>query len=669
MALTRRDRPGVVIPKLGNDVDFEIKSQFLNELRCNLFACTDDEDAHEHVRRVLDITDLFHIPGVTRRVLDITDLFHIPGVTRSISTWDHLEKAFISQYCPPLKTAKKLEEIQKFKQGMDETLYQAWERYKDLQFRCPQHYLNNHKKVHIFYKGLDIPSRKMVDSQGLIPMMPPAQALKSIQNMAGHLQNWYNEATTWHGSSNNSNDITNITKRIDNLEFDIQKLQENMHAIQVGCKIYEEVHLTQVRSLNEDDKDDMDMRLRMIDAATKNLQGKSEKLTQEILTSSMADEVKAKIRNEMKVKKEPIPFDLPNINQYGESTIPPIQLPGHVKEQEDEAQAFRMHESLKKLKINRSLIRAVKRMPEYLMYVKDVFSSKKPIVEMDALRLNDRCTDVLQNQLPPRENDPGSSTLPCLIGSSNIRSALADLGASINVRVKSKKASKGIIENVLVQINKFIFPVDFVVIDMLEDHNVPLILGRPFLETAHAHIDVFNRHISLGVGEERVSFEITEPMDDPYINYESVCMIECSRKTHEEELELLLANDTQSSFTKMKEQSCIVNTNEKYEPFIQQLNPFSGISHSSKSSIKMGKKGGEITSPPRYDSNLSFFYLEESLRTPDVSCYLPLYFISSEGIDTSVLGKSSRTKLDDYGVRISSYGGVICSRKQTWSLA
>ncbi|GJV63430.1 hypothetical protein Tco_1474258 [Tanacetum coccineum] len=139
------------------------------------------------------------------------------------------------------------------------------------------------------------------------------------------------------------------------------------------------------------------------------------------------------------------------------------------------------------------------------------------------------------------------------------------------------------------------------------------------------------------VGEERVSFEITKPMDDPYINYESVCMIECSRKTHEEELELLLANDTQSSFTKMKEQSCIVNTNEKYEPFIQQLNPFSGISHSSKSSIKMGKKGGEITSPSRYDSNLSFFYLEESLRTPDVSCYLPLYFISSEGIDTSVL--------------------------------
>ncbi|GKA69434.1 hypothetical protein Tco_0775498 [Tanacetum coccineum] len=77
MALTRRDRPDMVIPVLGNDVDFEIKSQFMSELRCNLFAGTDDEDAHEHVRRVLEITYLLHIPGATRdavmlRVFSIT---------------------------------------------------------------------------------------------------------------------------------------------------------------------------------------------------------------------------------------------------------------------------------------------------------------------------------------------------------------------------------------------------------------------------------------------------------------------------------------------------------------------------------------------------------------------------------------------------------------------
>ncbi|GJR22092.1 hypothetical protein Tco_0970619 [Tanacetum coccineum] len=78
MALIRdNNRPGVVRPEIGNDIDFEIKSQFMKELRRNLFAGTDDEDAHEHVRRVLEIMDLFHIPGVTHdaimlRVFPIT---------------------------------------------------------------------------------------------------------------------------------------------------------------------------------------------------------------------------------------------------------------------------------------------------------------------------------------------------------------------------------------------------------------------------------------------------------------------------------------------------------------------------------------------------------------------------------------------------------------------
>nr|GEX11618.1 hypothetical protein [Tanacetum cinerariifolium] len=286
----------------------------MSELRCNLFSGTVDEDAHEHVRRVLEITNLFHILGVTRdavmrRVFPITRT----GEARrwknmlpvgSIGTWDLLEKAFIRKYCPPLKTAKKLEEIQNFKQGMDETLYQAWER-------------------------LDIPSHKMVDSQGLIPMMPPTQALKSVQNMADHSQNWYNEATTWQGSSHNSNDIVFITKRVDNFKCDMQKLQESIYAIQVGFKICEEVHLTKERPLKEYGKiveqvkyigfleetinkfmeesnkkqaafdewirkfrDDMNLNLRMLDAATKNLPVKAEQLTHDILTNDMVDKVK-----------------------------------------------------------------------------------------------------------------------------------------------------------------------------------------------------------------------------------------------------------------------------------------------------------------------------------------------------------------------------------------
>ncbi|GJT61700.1 hypothetical protein Tco_1005233 [Tanacetum coccineum] len=96
LPLTRRDRPCVVIPKLGNDVDFKIKIQFLSELRCNFFAGTDDEDAHEHLQRVLEITDLFHIPGVTR---DAVMLRVFPIIlTGTDRRWKNMLLAWVNQY-------------------------------------------------------------------------------------------------------------------------------------------------------------------------------------------------------------------------------------------------------------------------------------------------------------------------------------------------------------------------------------------------------------------------------------------------------------------------------------------------------------------------------------------------------------------------------------------
>ncbi|GKE94539.1 ribonuclease H-like domain-containing protein [Tanacetum coccineum] len=189
-------RLSVVKPKISNDIEFKINRKFMRELRRKLFKGTDDEDAHEHVQRVLEIADLFHFPGVTHdavmlRVFPITlkgpALRWINRLSAGLVTrWDLIEKAFIRQYCPPFKTTKKLEIIRNFKQEMDETLYYAWERYNDLLFKCLHHDLNCQQKVHIFYTGLDIPTRRVLDSKGFIPLMTPTQALISIQVMAEH---------------------------------------------------------------------------------------------------------------------------------------------------------------------------------------------------------------------------------------------------------------------------------------------------------------------------------------------------------------------------------------------------------------------------------------------------------------------------------------------------
>ncbi|GKC16357.1 mitochondrial proton/calcium exchanger protein-like protein isoform X1 [Tanacetum coccineum] len=111
----------------------------------------------------------------------------------------------------------------------------------------------------------------------------------------------------------------------------------------------------------------------------------------------------------------------------------------------------------------------------------------------------------IDKSIPRKEKDLGSFTLPCYINNVYFDNALADLGAS------DVKYPKGIAENVLVGIGKFVFPVDFIILDMPEDVIVPLILGRPFLSTTHAKIDVFKRKITLRVGEEKIIFKSVKP--------------------------------------------------------------------------------------------------------------------------------------------------------------
>ncbi|GKA64180.1 phospholipase-like protein [Tanacetum coccineum] len=137
---------------------------------------------------------------------------------------------------------------------------------------------------------------------------------------------------------------------------------------------------------------------------------------------------------------------------------------------------------------------------------------------------------TLPCQLPPKEMNPGSFTLPCTIGNLKLYD-MADLGDGVNVMPKSlfkhlkladlketsmevemadmtKKAPLGIVENILVKINNFLFHFDFVVIDMLEGLNETMLLGIPFLATIHAQIDVFRREILLGIGEEKMKFDM-----------------------------------------------------------------------------------------------------------------------------------------------------------------
>ncbi|GJV52386.1 hypothetical protein Tco_1448127 [Tanacetum coccineum] len=126
---------GVARPKIDNKDQFELKGQFLKELRENTFSGSDHEYANEHIEKVLKIVDLFHVPNITvdQLMLRVFPISLIGAAshwlrnkpTGSIKTWEDLKTKFLNKYCPPGRTMKKIEEINNFQQEPDETLYQA----------------------------------------------------------------------------------------------------------------------------------------------------------------------------------------------------------------------------------------------------------------------------------------------------------------------------------------------------------------------------------------------------------------------------------------------------------------------------------------------------------------------------------------------------------------
>nr|GEV29427.1 hypothetical protein [Tanacetum cinerariifolium] len=338
MSKTRADYgSGIARPKIDDNDHFELKGQFLKELRDNTFSGSDHEDANEHIEKVLEIFDLFHIPNITQdRVMF---------------------RAF-----PMSLTRVKIEEINNFQQEPDETLYQAWERLKELLIKCPQHYLTKMQE----------PSKKWL--------------------------NTFKNGTTEH------------------LGQEVLKLLLDWLQFKNNSTILERKSRRQIKS---------------------------------------------------------------HLNGY-------------------------------------------------------YYEEKKGSYGPKFLEANSYEASHIDNFIPRKEKDPRSFTLPCYINNVRFDNALADLGASVSVMPLSAylclglgelahtkltveladmtvKYPKRVAKNVLVGIGKFVFPVDFKILDMHEDVKVPLILGSPFLSTAHDKIDVFKRKITLRVGDEKIIFKSVKP--------------------------------------------------------------------------------------------------------------------------------------------------------------
>ncbi|XP_042059410.1 uncharacterized protein LOC121803901 [Salvia splendens] len=207
-----------------------------------------------------------------------------------------------------------------------------------------------------------------------------------------------------------------------------------------------------------------------------------------------------------------------------------VPLPEALKQKTKKDEQFaRFLDIFRKVHVNIPLIEALQQMPKYGKFLKKVIAQKTSWGQVDTINLTENCSALLQRKLPAKQKDPGCFTVDCLIGGYKVENALCDLGASINLMplsvfkqmnigtLKPTSATlqmadrsvvypKGIVEDLLIKVGEFIFPIDFMVLDMEEDKGVPLLLGRPFLATAEANINVKKGELTIFMGEESQTF-------------------------------------------------------------------------------------------------------------------------------------------------------------------
>nr|XP_016454650.1 PREDICTED: uncharacterized protein LOC107778843 [Nicotiana tabacum] len=180
-------------------------------------------------------------------------------------------------------------------------------------------------------------------------------------------------------------------------------------------------------------------------------------------------------------------------------------------------------------------------------YLRDIVANKRRLTEFETTALTEECSARVQSKLPPKLKDPGCFTIPLAIGKHEVGRALCDLGASTNLMPlsvfkqldlgapmpttitlqladRSLVVLEGIIEDVLVRVGKFILPANFNIPDYMADEEVPIILGRPFLSTGGALIDVREGKLNMRVHDEEITFNVYKALNLPK-HYEDLCMI------------------------------------------------------------------------------------------------------------------------------------------------
>ncbi|GJS95097.1 reverse transcriptase domain-containing protein [Tanacetum coccineum] len=242
--------------------------------------------------------------------------------------------------------------------------------------------------------------------------------------------------------------------------------------------------------------------------------------------------------------------DEPVVAQKTKHTLPyPSRINKEKLREKDDLLALKFMEIFRNLHFELSFTDALLHMPKFAPMFRKLLNNKDKIIDIVKTSVNENCSAVILKKFPEKLGDPGRFLIPCDFSEMDECLALADLGASINLlplsiwkelnlpdltktRMILELADRtistpnGIAEDVFVKVGTFFFPADFIVVDYIADLRVPLILGRPFLRTARALIDVHGEQMTLRHDDQSITFKVGDTKTFSYNIIESVKRID-----------------------------------------------------------------------------------------------------------------------------------------------
>ncbi|XP_073304614.1 uncharacterized protein [Primulina huaijiensis] len=525
-------RPSIVRPTFRAN-QFEIKPAIIQMIQNTVqFGGNALNDPNTHIADFLEICDTFKFNGVSD---DAVRLRLFPFSLRdkakswlnclpagSITTWDDMAKTFLLKYFPPSKTMKLQADITTFSQFEQESLYEAWERYKDLLRRCPHHELTLGLVVQTFYYGLISSNRTMIDVAACRNLLRKTteEGYELLEEMAASSYHPQSERNTQRRTAriHQVNDFSAVTSKLEALNRKIDSMNVNGTAMRLqeifcekcggehyvkDCQDSGPFYVNEEAPVNQ-----LGIQNRPRNDPYSNTYNPGWRQHPNFSWGGQGSQTRPK--GGQQYSKQPMYRHEPrdeksNLEQMMSKFISSTET--RLQNQDASIKGLENQiGQLAKMIASRepgTLPSNTETNPKEKVKAIELKSGKSKIVIPPPFpaALKKAKLDAQFGHLSKQEKIGGSHDALCDLGASiNLMpfSVFRKLGLgepkptrmSLQLANRSVKYPRGVIEDVLVKVDKFIFPADFVVLDMEEDMQMPLILGRPFLATGKALIDV-----------------------------------------------------------------------------------------------------------------------------------------------------------------------------------